>query len=87
MSFTINPDSTAHWWRVKPNALIDPSKVAGMGVVSFARVTTGTTVEHDYTLHLFMDGASTDDKREFGYSSLKELNDVLAFVGVQWEDA
>ena len=70
----INQDTT--WWSPKPNAVIDARDIAGLGVVP----SNPDWSTHDYTLHVYLTGAATDDKREFHYVSLEELNEVLDFM-------
>lgn len=80
-SFKIEEGTT--WWQPKPNAVIDGRDLAGLGVV----VTTSTEGRKDYMLNVFMSGARTEDKREFHYVTLEELNAVLEPLGLSWTDA
>jgi hypothetical protein len=74
MSFKVNEQ--ALWWCPKPQTAIDPRELALLGVVGGPE---------SFTLHVYLTGS--DDKREFHYVSLEDLNAVLQPLGLQWEPA
>lgn len=82
MKFIVHPDGTT-WWQPKPNAVIDARDLAGLGIV---QTTSQSTGDNHFSLHVYLTGASTDDKREFSYNTLEELNTVLEVLGLKWDD-
>lgn len=79
--FIVHPETT--WWQPRPNAVIDARDIAGLGTV----VMESTTGTKNYMLNVYLSGASTDDKREFSYTSLDDLNEALKPLGLEWQDA
>lgn len=82
MRFNVHPDGTT-WWQVKPNVVIDARDLAGLGVV---QMTLQGGANH-FMLNVFLTGAATEDKREFNFNTLEELNTALEPLGLAWDDS
>lgn len=73
--FEIHEETT--WWSPTKHTVIDARDIALLGVVK------GQSTE-TYTLHVTLSGA--DDKREFFFNSLEELNSIIEPLGLKWTD-
>jgi hypothetical protein len=73
--FEIKEETT--WWSPQKHTVLDARDIALMGVVKGMNTDT-------YTLHITLTGA--EDKKEFHYGSLADLNTVLNKLGLNWVD-
>ena len=75
--FDVHEDTT--WWSPSKNTVIDARDISMLGVVK------GVSTE-SYSLHVFLTGAGTEDKKEFSYNNLEDLNAVIDSLGLKWVD-
>ena len=73
--FEIKEETT--WWSPAKHTVIDARDIALVGVVK------GLSSD-SYTLHVTLTGS--EDKREFHFNNLEELNQTLQPLGLSWSD-